>query len=107
MNDHKKQTKKTYDTIARGYSAARFDHFWVEEFERYAALLAGRKVIDIGCGAGRDAAVFVERGYDYIGVDLSEGMLKVAAERAPTGTFRQMDFLNWISLFFACAKERY
>lgn len=92
MSDHKQQTKKTYDTIAAGYSAARFDHFWVEEFEQYAALLPGRKVIDIGCGAGRDAAVFVACGYDYTGIDLSQGMLKAATERVPQGVFRQMDF---------------
>ena len=76
--------------------------FEAESAQAFVAILirhfAPKSVIDIGCGAGRDAAVFVERGYDYIGVDLSEGMLKVAAERAPTGTFRQMDFLNWISL---------
>lgn len=90
--DFKQKTIATYDTIAQGYSVGHFDHFWIEEFEYYKRMIKGRKVIDLGCGAGRDAAVFIQNGFDYTGIDASAGMLNVARERVPEGTFLQMDF---------------
>lgn len=94
--DIKQKTAETYDKIASGYSAGHFAHFWIEEFAFYKSIIDGKKVIDLGCGAGRDAAVFVENGFDYTGIDASEGMLKVASERVPKGKFQKMDFSKTI-----------
>jgi ubiquinone/menaquinone biosynthesis C-methylase UbiE len=94
MNKNKEETIKTYNKIAPKYSSSHFTHFWVEEFAKFKSLIKGKKVIDIGCGAGRDASVFVKNEFDYTGVDASEGMLKVASERVPKGIFRQMDFYH-------------
>ena len=94
MNDHKSQTIQTYNKIAPKYSDSHFTHFWVEEFEKFKDYITGQKVLDIGCGAGRDAVVFVNNGFDYTGIDASEGMLKVAQERVPDGKFKQMDFYH-------------
>ncbi len=94
--DIKQKTAETYDKIASGYSAGHFAHFWIEEFNFYKSIINGKKVIDLGCGAGRDAAVFVENGFDYTGIDASAGMLKVARERVPKGKFQQMDFSKTI-----------
>ena len=94
--DIKQKTVETYDKIASGYSADHFTHFWIEEFDFYKSIINGKKIIDLGCGAGRDAAVFVENGFDYTGVDASEGMLKVASERVPKGKFQKMDFSKTI-----------
>lgn len=71
----KEETKKTYDTIAAEYSKANFKPFWVEEFKKYSSLVEGKKILDIGCGAGRDAVVFTEAGFDYTGIDASQAML--------------------------------
>ncbi|MBI2451002.1 MAG: class I SAM-dependent methyltransferase [Parcubacteria group bacterium] len=90
--DIKQKTAETYDKIAPDYSAGHFAHFRVEEFDFYKSIINGKKVIDLGCGAGRDAAVFVENGFDYTGIDASEGMLRVASERVPKGKFQKMDF---------------
>ena len=94
--DIKQKTAETYDKIASGYSAGHFAHFWIEEFDFFKSIINGKKVIDLGCGAGRDAAVFVENGFDYTGIDASEGMLKVASERVPKGKFQKMDFSKTI-----------
>ena len=88
MSYYKEKIRKTYDKIAPKFSATHFEHFWIEDF------IDGKKVLDIGCGAGRDAAVFVENEFDYTGIDASKGMLKVAADRVPKGIFKQMDFYN-------------
>ena len=52
---------------------------------------ARRRVVDLGCGAGRDFPAFEERNIDYLGVDASEGMLTVARERFPDGSFEAQD----------------
>lgn len=40
-----------------------------------------RSLLDIACGPGYFAEFFLKRGYDVVGVDLSEHMLQVARER--------------------------
>jgi SAM-dependent methyltransferase len=46
---------------------------------------AGGSLIDLGCGTGRLAIPFARRGFAVLGVDLSEAMLKVAAEKVRAG----------------------
>lgn len=38
-------------------------------------------VVDLGCGTGRLTEILAGRGYDMIGIDLSEDMLAIAQER--------------------------
>ena len=40
------------------------------------------RVLDIGCGAGRNAVPLAARGWDVVGTDLSRSMLRAAADRA-------------------------
>jgi len=40
------------------------------------------KILDIGCGIGRHSIELTKRGYDVMGVDLSESMLQKAKEKA-------------------------
>lgn len=49
-------------------------------------------MIDLGCGEGRDAIIFIQSDFDYTGVDISEGMLRIARERVSGGVFQQADF---------------
>ncbi len=48
------------------------------------------RILDLGCGAGRDAAVFTGLGHWVAGMDLSMGMLLEANRRAP-GSYLQGD----------------
>ena len=45
-------------------------------------------LLDIGCGAGRNAVPLAELGWDVIGTDLSWPMLQAAAERTVRGRLR-------------------
>jgi ubiquinone/menaquinone biosynthesis C-methylase UbiE len=92
--DGKSLTMKAYNETAPLYGKTHFKHFWVEEFKLFKNMVPGKKVIDIGCGAGRDAAVFVKNKFDYLGVDNSKGMLEIAKKRVKKGKFRQMDYYN-------------
>jgi SAM-dependent methyltransferase len=71
-----------YDQIARLYdpwsrSVVEDVAFYVEE-----ALIAHGPVLELGVGTGRIAVPIAAAGVRVVGVDLSEGMLGVARERA-------------------------
>jgi SAM-dependent methyltransferase len=50
-----------------------------------------RRVIELGCGAGRVAGYFVELAEDAYGLDISERMVQESAQRYPAGKFVQGD----------------
>lgn len=41
----------------------------------------GRRVLEIGCGIGADAAEFVKHGAEYLGIDISNESVKLAQQR--------------------------
>lgn len=84
-----------YNKIAPDYNNRNFTHFWVNEFESFSKRLKGKRVLDIGCGAGRDAEQFIQKKYDYTGIDISEGMIEVAKKRVPEANFKVMDFYSF------------
>ncbi len=52
------------------------------------AFPAGSRVVDVGCGAGRDLHALLQAGYDGIGVDASPEMLAEARHHYPVLTGR-------------------
>src|SRR5947207_7641108 len=45
-------------------------------------------VVDLGCGTGLWAEQLINRGYDVLGIDISEAMIRLARRRAPQAEFR-------------------
>ncbi len=50
-----------------------------ERFLRHAPRSA--RILDAGCGVGRDALAFTERGYSVVAFDASAEMVRLARER--------------------------
>ena len=48
------------------------------------------KLLDVGCGSGRDASALAERGYDVVAVDPSKEMLKAAKH------LQKSDRIQWV-----------
>lgn len=44
-------------------------------------LLAGKRLLDVGCGSGQDAAAYAERGASVYGIDVSEKQIVLAREK--------------------------
>lgn len=62
---------------------------WTEEtLTRYGA---GPRVLDIGCGTGRDAAYLQSAGRMVTGADLSDAMLRYAAREHPGPEYLRAD----------------
>ena len=60
-----------------------------------ANLSAGRRILDFGCGTGRDAKAFLEQGYEVSALDGSKTLCRLASEY--TGIpVRCMDFRDFI-----------
>jgi ubiquinone/menaquinone biosynthesis C-methylase UbiE len=52
------------------------------------------RVLDLGCGAGRNAVPLARLGWDVIGIDTSRSMLRAGAERAALESLG--DRLQWL-----------
>ena len=92
-SDFSHQTIATYNKIAPHFSQTHYEvSFWKKELKIFQTLTPGKKIIDIGCGAGRDAEFFTTHGFDYTGIDASEGLLAEASKRLPQAKFILMDF---------------
>ncbi len=56
--------------------------------ETFAAHVRGKRALDFGCGAGRSTRFLVRCGFDVVGVDISEDMVRQARELDPEGDYR-------------------
>ena len=90
--DKLKQAIKTYNKIASVYAKYTEDKLVQFQLARFESMLPGKKILDAGCGCGRDVAYFLEDGYDPVGLDIAEGLLKEAKKRVPKGKFKKEDF---------------
>lgn len=89
------KTLESYKKIAQARGKTHSDpEFWRSEFQKFRKLLPEGRVIDIACGSGRDTVLFVETGYEYVGIDLCDEMLAGARELVPGADFRKMDMYS-------------
>lgn len=92
MNHHDKEAK---EYALRG----EYDYIWEVPTEMFLLkkeyFLPGVKVVDFGCGPSilikHILPYRVLKNIDYIGVDISKEMLKLAQKNIPQGTFVQAD----------------
>jgi len=67
----------------------------------------GGRILDAGCGSGRDAKAFRERGYDVAAIDASKEMAaragRVIGQRVEAIRFQEMEFHDEFEGIWACA----
>lgn len=90
--DMVEKTKRTYEEIALEFNKI---HSKIDEVKEMSDLflqnLKGRKILDAGCGPGRDAKYFSENGFDVTGIDLVKNFVVMASKNAPLANIVQMD----------------
>lgn len=97
-------TRRTYDQIASDYSSTinelvsdswigKFEQNLLDDFLSFFKSVVPR-ILDIGCGNGKDTAYLMQKGANVIGVDYSKGMLEEARNHVAKGVFIQMDMRN-------------
>ncbi|HEY4501792.1 MAG TPA: class I SAM-dependent methyltransferase [Candidatus Paceibacterota bacterium] len=92
--DKKQQTVDTYNRSAAAM-AKKFNSIGgrVENVEKVFSYATKENsfVLEIGCGNGRDAAEILKKTNHYLGIDISEEMVKLAKEQTPAGEFEVAD----------------
>lgn len=92
MDDYAEEIVAVYDAIADDYAKQADTHGPVGERLRFSVMLPKKaKVLDLGCGSGRDCLFFQKQGFNTVGVDLSEELLKIAKKNAPGISFIKQD----------------
>src|SRR5262245_50125021 len=74
---HDRDLARTYDDTLAGTPMFALD----QQFAQRHFPTPGR-MLDLGCGTGRLLLPFARRGYQVVGVDLSDEMLRIAGEKA-------------------------
>lgn len=90
-------TLEFYENNAEQFAEDTLDVDMSPLYERFLALLPqSSRILDAGCGAGRDTATFLQLGYQVEAFDASAKLVKIAKE--VTGIYvHQSTFLNFTS----------
>lgn len=105
MSEKEEMTLMSYAKIAETRNITHHDFdFWRKDFEEFRKFLPKGRIIDIGCGAGRDASLFkkYKDSYSYLGIDASPEMIRGARMLVPGAIFLEMNMyeLNFEKDFF-------
>ena len=102
------KTLDYYDRIAEDFAADTRD---ADVGELHALFLshlpAGARILDLGCGSGRDSRLFRDKGYEVVAVDGSREFCKIASaligQEVLCRTFEELDFEEDFDGVWACA----
>ena len=88
--------RATYERMAVDYTRRIDDYAAADEAERFTRLAAptphvGPRILDAGCGPGRDAALLRLSGAEVVGLDLARAMLHQARRLDDAGHLSQGD----------------
>ena len=109
-------TRDTYNQSADGLSR-HYDQIGSRDGDiELAFTLAGNprtaKVLELGCGNGRDARAILRHTDHYTGIDIAEKMITIARQKVPKGTFlvadvNDYDYTGPYDIVFAFALFRH
>ena len=82
MTDGQARTKEVYEdpAVVRAFGEANRKSLGF--LEAFAQSLPGKRLLDLGCGPGRDARHFASLGFEVTAVDYSEAMIRAAQTEA-------------------------
>lgn len=99
MTDWRKETVDTYNRSAkdlaeyfRGIGSRNDD---IEKALKLAGNPTKPKIVEIGCGDGRDAKEIIKHTKDYVGFDISEGLIELAKKHVPGAKFEVADAVGY------------
>jgi ubiquinone/menaquinone biosynthesis C-methylase UbiE len=78
--DVRETVRQTFEAIAEHFDRTRYKP-WPESVEYVESLPEGSRVLDIGCGNGRNMFLPRRLGHEVVGVDFSMNLLRIAQEK--------------------------
>lgn len=101
-------TIKYYDENAKAFFENTKDASMKNVYDIFLKYLPkGAKILDLGCGSGRDTKYFLQNGYDVVAVDGSIEMVRLSTEFTGKQTlhlaFDEINFNEEFDGIWACA----
>lgn len=110
MSDMKKvdDTLNYYNSKAKEFVSGTVDVAFTEIQDLCIEYIpAGGKILDFGCGSGRDTKYFISKGYNVDATDGSEELCKIASEytdiKVKQMLFAELDEIELYDGVWACA----
>jgi ubiquinone/menaquinone biosynthesis C-methylase UbiE len=82
--DNIMSTAAAYDVIAKEFYEWRKSHVISPSFFKLLGNVAGKKILDVGCGPGLYDSLLIKRGAIVKGIDISSELIGIAKKEAPT-----------------------
>ncbi len=96
LSEISRRTLRHYQERAQPFVEGTRDHNVSQNIDALLEAIGGdgpKRILDLGCGPGRDLLAFRERGHDPVGLDGAEAFVRMA--RAHSGVeVRHQDFLQ-------------
>lgn len=88
-------TIAAYNKNARVYSDRPHQVYHINSLDWLTSQLEpNSKVLELGCGGGRDTHYLHEKGLEVVGTDFSEGLISIAKSKYPDCQYKKMDMRN-------------
>ncbi len=87
------KTKDDYNLIGYDFSSKR-GNITPDLLELKKYTIKGDNILDLGCGNGRLWEVLKDEEIKYVGVDISETLIKIAKQKYPEQDFQVIDFFK-------------
>jgi len=94
MNSVYKNTIEVYNKLGKKYLNASKKITPPNRLPFSKLFPKGAHILDVGCGGGRDAKFFIQKGLRVTGVDSSPVLIKLAKKEASKGNFKCVDLLK-------------
>lgn len=103
----KNKTLDYYNKNADNFVANTISVDFKKTQDRFLDKLQGKRILDFGCGSGRDTKFFLEKGYEVDAVDGSEELCKAASKytgiQVRQMLFQELAELNRYDGIWACS----
>ncbi len=93
MNNYHK-TKANYERGIAWHIQKSFLYNWNNQINWFFRELHGKRVLDAGCGGGRDIKEFLKKGLSVDGIDYSRNAIEECRQEYPEATFYEEDLLT-------------
>ena len=102
------QTVEYYEKNAAAFIESTIDADVSELYQPFEELLfPGCRILDLGCGSGRDSKYFTDKGYEVVAIDPSPAMCTQTRSLAHIPVYEmkaeEMSFSNEFDAVWACA----